>query len=54
MELHPPTKVVWFISLFLGVLGIVFQLVNFYNPLGNIFLIVGFVMLVIATMLKGL
>jgi hypothetical protein len=54
MQLNPPTKPVWFIALFLGVLGIIFELANIITPWGFLMLVVAFVLLVLATMLKGM
>lgn len=54
MQLSAPKKVVFYISLFLGVIGIVLHLAAIAGSLGFLMLVVGFVLLAIANILKGL
>lgn len=55
MRLNAPTKLVWFISLILGILGILFSFVtvNIVSDYSLWMLIVAWVLLVLGTMLKG-
>ncbi len=55
MRLNAPKKLVWFISLFLGILGVLFSFisVNIISDYSIWMLIVAWVLLVLATALKG-
>jgi predicted membrane protein len=53
MRLNAPTKLVWFISLILGLAGIIFHFMDIL-PAYNLWMVfVAWVLLILATMLKG-
>ena len=56
MRLNAPTKLVWIIALILGVLGFLGMLVSipFVSGFAFWFVFVGWLLLVLATLLKGL
>ena len=56
MKLNAPTKLVWIIALVLGVLGFIGMLVSipFVSGFAFWFVFVGWLLLVLATLLKGL
>ena len=54
MNLSAPTMIVWVIAVILGVLGILGVLAIAAIPYASYLLIAGFVLLVLATLLKGM
>ncbi len=56
MRLNAPTKVVWYISLILGVLGILFSFITvpFFSAYAFWIVVVAWLLLILATVLKGL
>jgi hypothetical protein len=57
MKLTPPKKITFWISLLLGVLGLIGELgktVPVLSPYAFWFLFVGFILLVLALLIKGL
>lgn len=56
MKLTPPKAVVFWISVFLAVLGVVGSLVTipFVSALASFFIVVGFVLLALGNLIKGL
>lgn len=55
-ELSPPTQPVWIVSLIVGILGIIayFVAIPIISVYAFWFVVVAFVLLVLATLLKGL
>lgn len=56
MQLNPPTKIVWFIAVILGVVGIILNIANIapLNLNGLWLTAVAWVLLALATTLKGM
>lgn len=56
MQLTPPKKWVWYVSLFIGLLSILFKFSNFAGLAGQAFWILGiaWLLLLFATLLKGI
>jgi predicted membrane metal-binding protein len=56
MKLNAPKKIVWIISLILGLLGLLFTIVTvpFLSSISFLLLAVGWLLLILATYLKGL
>jgi len=54
MKLNQPTKLVWYISLFLGFVGVLLFLAEIITPWNFWMVAVAWVLLVLGTLLKGL
>ncbi len=54
MKLTPPKTITWLIALILGVLGIIGYVGDFFGVYAFWMLVVGFVILILATLLKDL
>lgn len=56
MKLNAPKQIVWIIAVIVGVLGILghFVVIPFVSAYAFWFVVVGFVLLALATLLKGL
>jgi len=52
MKLNQPTKVVWFISLFLGFIGSLLFLADIFTPWNFLMLVVAWALLVLGSILK--
>jgi len=54
MRLTPPKTITWTVALIAGVLGIIGTLGGFFGDFAFWLLVIGFVLLVLATLLKDL
>lgn len=54
MKLSPPKNITWFVALIAGVLGIIGYLGGFFGTFAFWLLVIGFALLVFATLLKDL
>ncbi|HNR01890.1 MAG TPA: hypothetical protein PKK59_05085 [Anaerolineaceae bacterium] len=54
MKLTPPKTITWVIALIVGVLGIIGQLAGFFGGFAFWLVVIGFVILVLSTLLKDL
>jgi hypothetical protein len=53
MKLNAPTKIVWFISLILAVLGVVFSLAGILEAWNFWIVVVAWILMFLGTILKG-
>ena len=54
MKLTPPKTITWLVALIAGVLGIIGYLGGFFGTFAFWLLVIGFVILILATLLKDL
>jgi hypothetical protein len=56
MKLNAPTKIIWIISLILGLLGVLGMIttIPFVSAYSVWFVVVGWVLIILATVLKGM
>lgn len=54
MKLTPPKNITWVIALVVGVLGIIGHLAGFFGDFAFWLVVIGFAILVLSTLLKGL
>ena len=54
MRLTPPKTITWLVALIAGVLGIIGYLGGFFGTFAFWLLVIGFVILILATLLKDL
>ena len=54
MKLTPPKNITWVIALVVGVLGIIGHLAGFFGAFAFWLVVIGFAILVLSTLLKGL
>jgi len=54
MKLNAPKNITWIIALVVGVLGIIGHLAGFFGVFAFWLVVIGFAILVLSTLLKGL
>jgi hypothetical protein len=54
MRLNPPTKFVWYISMLLGLAGVILYFMELLPDYNVWMIIVAWILLILATVLKGL
>jgi len=54
MRLNPPKTITWIIAVIVGILGIIGSLAGFFGGFAFWLVVIGFVLLALATLLKGL